>query len=162
MIATQLAEDLLNGNEEQRSAAAQTLATMGSEAAPAAVPLVMLIDDEAAGEWCVAALEELGPPPEESIATLAGFAQTAGEQPAYWSATLLGRLGSSAAPALPQLIDSATNHPAISVRERAVWAIGQIGPAAIDAAPKLAQIATSESGRIARLAKQALEEIQAR
>lgn len=160
MIATQLADDLLNGNDQQRSAAAQTLAAMGPEAAPAAVALVTLVDDKAAGEWCVAALEELGPPPADDVATLAGYCATASEQPAYWSATLLGRLEGAAAAAVPQLVEAATSHAAPSVRERAVWALGKIGPFAAQSRPALEQIASSESGRIARLAKQALKEIQ--
>ena len=55
---------------------------------------------------------------------------------AYWAATLLGRLESQAAPAVPQLAEALDRHTESTVRERAAWALGKIGPAA--AGPELA------------------------
>ena len=55
-----------------RGAAAERLASMGEDAAPAAAPLVRACGDaeEQVREQAVAALEDLGPPPAEAISQL--------------------------------------------------------------------------------------------
>lgn len=160
MTADRLATQLDNASPDQRLAAAQTLARMGEEASPAAAALAKHAADPDLGEWCVGALEELGPPPAGLAAELGRLVASGQELTAYWSATLLGRLGPAAAGQLPQLLQAATQHADAPVRERAVWAIGKLGPAAVAAVSTLRKISQSGSPRVKRLAEQALEAVE--
>jgi HEAT repeat protein len=45
----------------------------------------------------------------------------------------------------------------LPVRERAAWALGEIGPVANSAAPALRAAADGDDARLARLAQQALQ-----
>lgn len=159
MTPTQLAETLLNGDPEGRAAAAQALASLGPDARPAAVALVGSAGDPDAGAWCVAALEEMGPPSPGDVDRLTPLLKSNDETTAYWAATLLGRLEGDAAPAVTELMFAATIEGPLVVRERAVWALGKIGPAAASARPTLQFLTLAEHPRLARLATQALESI---
>jgi HEAT repeat protein len=145
----------------QQTAAATQLATLGAAAQPAAVALVrtVCIPDEEVLEACTAALEELGPPAADQIEPLAALAHDCSSDVAYWSVTLLGRAGQSAAGAVPELVKVLESDADLPVRERAAWALGQIGPSAKSAAPALTAAAQSMDARLSRLAKQALESI---
>ena len=145
-----------------RSSAAQRLARAGPEARGAAVPLVEAAadEDEEVREWAVAALEELGPPPAEDLDRLAALAEDPRRDVAYWAATLLGRLEHQAAPAVRALTSALVDHGEAPVRQRAAWALGQIGPAAAPALPALQQAADSRDPRLARLARRAIGSIQ--
>jgi hypothetical protein len=68
-----LAARLESTNADERAAAAEKLCQTGESAATAAIPLVRACGDadERVREWAVAALEDLGPPPADAIATLA-------------------------------------------------------------------------------------------
>ncbi|MEM9187431.1 MAG: HEAT repeat domain-containing protein [Planctomycetota bacterium] len=159
MTTEQLAAELSSGQAERRLAAARTLASLGQAAAPAAAILAATTGDAQAGEWCVAALEELGPPPVDQLGALTRLANEPDESIAYWAATLLGRRGPDAAAATNALATAAESHPAPAARERAVWALGEIGPAASAAAATLEALARSDQARLSRLAGQALEAI---
>lgn len=110
-----------------RATAAQKLATLGEQPA-AALPLVAALDDddEQAREWVVAALESLGPPRQMDLANLVGALAVASSLQVYWAATLLGRLGPSAASAREALAQVATAHADPSVKKRAAWALDRI------------------------------------
>ena len=115
--------------------------------------------DERVREWAVAALEDLGPPPTGAVQELVQLVTSGEPLVAYWAITLVGRFGqdaSSAVAALAACIDSSAD---ISVRQRAAWALGQIGPAALLARPALLQAAGQGDSRMARLASEALEAI---
>ncbi|MEN1679024.1 MAG: hypothetical protein AAGJ46_05495 [Planctomycetota bacterium] len=156
MTAEQLAAQLNSGSDEDRRAAAQLLAGMGEDATLAAAALAHNAADPAVGEWCVAALEELGPPPADQADRLGELLKNRAEQTAYWAATLLGRLGPVAAGHATGLAAAATDHGSLAVRERAVWAIGKIGPDAKAVAPAIAPLVEAGEPRLARWAKQAL------
>ena len=145
----------------QQTAAATELATLGPEAQGAAVALVrtVAIPDEEVLEACTAALEDLGPPAADQIAPLAALAHDCSSDVAYWSVTLLGRAGQSAAGAVPELVKVLESDADLPVRERAAWALGEIGPAAKSAAPALTTAAQSMDARLSRLAKKSLESI---
>jgi HEAT repeat protein len=64
-----------------------------------------------------------------------------------------------AASAVPALTWAITGQLALSVRQRAAWALGQIGPAAKPALDALRQAAASDDARLARLASGAIEKI---
>jgi HEAT repeat protein len=153
----------LSGREAgSRANAAQQLARLGEEARPAAVPLVRCCgdDDEPVREWSTAALEELGPPSPTDAEALAELLDHASADVGFWAATLLGRLGDKGAPAAAQLIQVLESSPHAAVRQRAAWALGQIGPAAAASLSALQHAASSEDSRLARLAQRAMEQIQ--
>jgi HEAT repeat protein len=146
-----------------QTAAAMELAKLGAAGQGAVVALVRTvgIPDEEVLEACTAALEEIGPPAADQIQPLAGLAHDCSSDVAYWSVTLLGRARDSAAIAVADLIRVVQSDADLPVRERAVWALGEIGPAAKIAAVALTAAAASNEVRLSRLAKKALESIGA-
>jgi HEAT repeat protein len=153
-----LMSQLASTDADARAAAAESLGQMATDAAPAAVSLVEACRDadDRVREWAVAALEDLGPPPEDAVKPLTLLVGDKNPLAAYWAATLLGRCGegaASAADALAKAVDSGVD---AAVRERAAWALGQIGPAASAARGVLEKAAASADERLARLAQAAL------
>lgn len=156
-----LAGQLESEDAQARSNAAELLSRMGEEAAPAAAALVQACGDpdDQLREFAVAALEDLGPPPAEAIGRLVGLVAHDAPLVAYWAATLLGRAGEDAASAVPALALCVDSTAELSVRQRAAWALGKIGPAAAAARDALARAARQDDPRLARLAAEAIEEI---
>ena len=152
-------EQLKAGDPSARLAAAERLAGLGEDAASAAAALVEACGDDDLRDACVGALEELGPPPVEQLAELATLLATQNESTAYWAATLLGRAGADAAPHSDRIAVVASDG-AKPVAERAVWALGKIGPGASTALPTLRTLAEAEEPRTARLAQQAIAAIE--
>src|SRR5262249_14436127 len=145
----------------ERGRAAEELSRLGPEAQAAAIPLARACGDNAeeVREWAVAALEDLGPP---AVADCAGLAELLSDEHAdvaYWAATLLGRLQAAAAPALSALTTALAQSPHLAVQQRAVWALGAIGPAAGNARPALEKAAAGQDPRLADLAQAALKQI---
>lgn len=116
--------------------------------------------DETVRENAVAELEEVGQPPVDSVNDLANLLAHQNADVGYWAATLIGRLGQSAAPATVSLALALEHDGPSNVRQRVAWALGKIGPSAETALPALRTAATSTDARLARLATQAIEEIQ--
>lgn len=168
MTVDQLTRQLSIGDTADRLSAAETLASMGPEAAPAAVELVRACGSESLREASVAALEELGPPPHELLTPLLSLVNDPHPDAAYWAITLIGRLGTDADRALADEINTAlVNATAItnemSVRERAVWALGKRAEVAQPTVPLLENLAAdAEYPRLARLAGDALAAIRGR
>ena len=156
-----LLEQLASTDAERRADAAEKLSRAGEAAATAATQLVRACGDadERVREWAVAALEDLGPPPSDAIAPLAKLVAAPDPLVAYWATTLLGRSGQDAATAVAALVACLDSQAEISVRQRAAWALGQIGPAAKSACGSLQQAAGQGDERLARLANEALEAI---
>ncbi len=144
-----------------RTTAAEKLAQLGELAQPAAVALVHAVnsEDEDLREWAVGALEGLGPPATDDVPKLTALLNRPEPDVAYWATTLLGRLKGDAAAAVGPLIEALNTHPATTVRERAAWALGQMGPAAAAAKDDLDQAAQSPSPRLAKLAQAALQQL---
>jgi HEAT repeat protein len=159
-IASYIAQ-LASKDAAQQAAAAEALAQLGPDARPAAVALVRACatDDDSIREWVTSALEGLGPPPAEQMTDLISLVGNKSLDVAYWAATLLGRLGAIAKPAVPALTQSLRSSAEQSVRERAAWALGQIGAAANSALPALREAAASKQPRLSRLATEALAAI---
>lgn len=159
---TQWTAELTHGDATVRAKAAQGLSRYPAEAQPAAVALVQAAGDadEGVREWVVAALEELGAPAVEQCGELAALVGHAEPDVAYWAATLLGRLGEAAAPAVERLTMVLEQSNAANVRERIVWALGQIGPQAAAAVPTLKQLSSSDNPRLARMATKAIQLIE--
>lgn len=151
------------GSEQQpeRQAAAEELLRMGAEAAPAALALVGAADsDDETRSLATGALEDLGAPPLGMVPDLAAALKRPTLDGPYWAATLLGRLKADAAPAVERLADAAARHPQITVRQRATWALGEIGAAASPALETLEQVAMDADPRLARLASEAMGKIR--
>ena len=149
-------------NADDRAAAAEKLCQMGESAATAVIPLVRACGDadERVREWAVAALEELGPPPDDVIATLATLATGSVPLAAYWAVTLLGRAGQAAGSTAGVLAECLESGDA-AVAQRAAWALGKLGPAAAVAQARLRAAAQSADPRLASLAAEALAAIGA-
>ena len=84
-----------------RQQAAEQLSQLGPDAAPASVAIVQKLEsaDDVTKELLIAAIEESGPPPVDSVSKLAQLCHSGHEETAYWAITLLGRLESKAAKA---------------------------------------------------------------
>jgi HEAT repeat protein len=163
-----LTADLKKPDATVRARAAEQLAHLAEDAAPAAVALVEALGDvdDTVRDWANAALESVGPPSADDAVKLAALASDLRLNVAYWAVTLLGRLG--AADELPAdgsvvmvsvLTSELQSHPEIAVRERAAWALGQIGKPAASALTALQQAAGDSRPRLSRLAKEALDKI---
>ena len=157
----QLIAALAAADPVERARAADQLARLGPDARAAAVPLVQTCGDqeEEVREWAVAALEEMGPPPVTDMGVLASLLGGQNADGGYWAATLLGRLGGDAGPAVPALAAALSRSTDVSVRQRAAWALGKIGPPATGALDALKQAADGDDPRLARLADRAIEQI---
>ena len=156
-----LSKQLVSTDPEQRAAAAELLSRAGEDAAAAAVQLVTACGDadDRVRECAVAALEDLGPPLAADIPTLIKLVDSGDPLAAYWAITLLGRSGKSAAEAVAVLVASVESSADLSVRQRAAWALGKIGPVAAAARGTLRRAASQGDERLARLANEALRAI---
>lgn len=158
MEASHAVQSLGGTNLEERRQAAEACAKDPSIAMAALIPLCRCCSDsdEQVSQWSSAALEELGPPSVDELDSLVELT-TSEESTAYWAVTLIGRLESKGAPAAKHLANLIEKEKTpVEVRNRAIWAIGQIG--VTDAAIKvtLEKAAQSENARTARLAAKAL------
>ena len=161
MDVSKLIESLRSSEPVQRSEAAQELAKLGEAAQPAAVPLVETCadSDSDAFEWVVAALEQLGPPAKNDLAKLATLAGNEAQDVAYWAITLLGRAKREAQSAVDALAHTLDTHAESSVRQRAAWALGEIGVATEPARSALKNAAAASDRRLATLAGEALKRL---
>jgi HEAT repeat protein len=152
---------LESGDVSARCGSAEKLAHLGEQARPAAVALVRALatEDEDLREWAVGALEGMGPPNVDDVSRLAELLNRSELEVAYWAATLLGRLDGQAASAVGQLTEALEGHAEMAVRERAAWALGQIGRDAAAAKAVLSLAAKSPNPRLAKLAKAAIERL---
>jgi HEAT repeat protein len=139
--------ELTDADGRKRLSAAENLCHQAEAAQPAAVALAKAAadEDDDVREAVVAALEDLGPPPLDQLGQLTPLLADPDAAPA------VAALTSALAPAAP-----------LTVRQRAAWALGNIGPAAASATPALEMAAAHNDPRLARLAKQALDQIRAK
>jgi len=143
----------------ERGEAARLLCQAGPAANSAAVALVHAVgdDDEDVRQWATAALEDLGPPPLDDLHRLGEVLSQPQADRAYWAATLIGRLGPEGQAAVAALAATVGSKQPLTVQQQAVWALGQIGPAAHQAQDTLRTAAASPDPRLRRLAEAALE-----
>lgn len=159
--ATVLAHQLRDKQVEVRARAAEELSQQGEEARAAAVALVEACgDDESVSQWAVSALEQLGPPPAETAQPLARLTESDHELVSYWAVTLLGRLRDAADTAVPAVVKALGSSPHLSVRQRAAWALGEMGVGSAAVTAALATAAQSQDARLSRMAQQALDQLK--
>jgi len=161
MEASHAVQALGGTNLEERRKATEACAKAPSMAQAAIVPLCRCCsdEDEQVGQWSQAALEELGPPDADELDSLLELT-TSKESTAYWAVTLIGRLqakATTAAAPLGKLIEK--EGTPVEVRNRAIWAIGQIGAADNAIKATLQKASQSENPRTARLASKALDKL---
>ena len=144
-----------------RREAARRLVQAGPVASPAALALVQAVgnDDEEVTIQAGEALENLGPPSAEDLPELIRLLTHDNPDCGYWAATLVGRLGARGVDAVPALSAVVRSEEALAVRERAAWALGEIGPAAHATRETLEAASRSDSPRLARLAQESLKRI---
>jgi HEAT repeat protein len=161
MELAQLINDLNADQVSLRRRAAEALSRHPQPQA-AAVSLVRACGDpdEQVREWAVSAVEGLGAPSIGDISALSELLCSDSEDASYWAATLLGRLGPASAAAVPQLTQLLVSPAAIASRQRAAWALGKIGPSAASAIDEIQQAADDDNPRLARLARQAIQQIR--
>ncbi len=157
VTVAELTEQLKRGPRPERVAAAEALSRL-ADGAQAAIPALVLhaaAADEELREWCVAALEHIGPPANDQLEEMTRLAKAADATIAYWALTLLGRAGDSAAEAVPVAIDRLADATNPALQQRAAWALGEIGRAAPETIAALSEAAMA-SGPLAAHAKAAL------
>jgi HEAT repeat protein len=161
MGINQLVAALSASDANARAQAAEQLAQLGPDAQPATVALVLACGDEAeeVRQWATAALDGIGPPEASDVRLLASFLEGRSPDVGYWAATLLGRLKAEAALAVDALAGAVAESTHLSVRQRAAWALGEIGPAAAVAVPALQKAAADPDPRLSRLAQEAIGHI---
>jgi len=123
-----LATALKSDDVAKRVAAAEKIASLGESAANLAIPLVNALADEneSVREFATSALEDCGAPAQDDVDRLEQLLGSSNADVAYWSATLLGRLGDGAIQAVEALKTAAAEHGSPEVRQRATWALGKI------------------------------------
>jgi HEAT repeat protein len=144
---------LQDSDQDVRANAAEALSLLGPEAALAAVELVAACaDHEVVREYAVAALEGMGAPLEESIAGLMGLLSHQDSLVLYWAVTLLGRVRESRDEIEKAVAIVARDSSDLAVRQRAVWALGNMRPLLPATKSMLQVLRASEDPRLARLA----------
>jgi HEAT repeat protein len=163
MHISELGDILSSDDQAMRRRAAEVLSQNADAAVDVAVDLVRHVadSDRVVAEYCVATLEELGPPAASQLDDLAILASDNHADVAYWAVTLIGRSGAAAATHALRLGDVVASDAPPQVRERAAWALGRIGPAAMAAVPQLESSTHAVPQSVARAVAQALTSIRA-
>ena len=159
MNVTQLVEQLHTGNPMERRAAAETLC-LDQEMAAEAIPALVRYcgdDDRTVAEYCVASMEELGPPSDAQLAEIAELARSTNPEIVYWASTFLGRAGEAAASQAALLGSIVASDLEPYARRRAAWAIGKLGKSGATQAAQLESATNSSDPALARTARQVLE-----
>lgn len=126
-----------------RSSIVVVLGELGPAAGPAIPTLLALLGQKAAESAAiVTALGQIGA--EEAVETLAEIAQDRDAELAVRAILALGQLGEKAQGAIPVLVNC-LRHPDPTIKDRAGWALSQMGDAVLPAAIFLL---TSEDGEL--------------
>jgi hypothetical protein len=123
-----------------------------------AAVLPLVVDpDEQTRHWACESLDRvLKPEIDELPGLIETLRGTTDGEVEYWTATMIGRLGPDAASATAVLATVLLDSSCLAARERAAWALSQIGPAARSAVNSLRQIGNDDPPRLRRLAESAL------
>ena len=161
MDSSVLSQQLGDSDKATRRLAAERLSQNMELAAEVADELVAHAgdDDRTVAEYCVAALEELGPPALSQLDSLARLAEAKNSEVAYWAVTLLGRAGELAGAHAATLGSVVAGDAAPAVRERAAWALGRLGAMAAPARADLEAAAEGDLPSLARTASKSLAKI---
>ena len=119
-------------------------------------------EDDEIRMWASEALESaIQPNSSELLMLIQLLESTNDSEICYWAATMLGRLGRNAGASAGALEACVRESMYLPARERATWALTQIGPAAQVAIPTLQEASETAPPRLQRMAQAALERIDA-
>jgi HEAT repeat protein len=143
----------------RRSAIRGLVDAGGQQSGVTAAVLALVVDrDEQTRNWACEALDRVIAPDQDELGSLIEIMRdTSDGEVEYWTATMLGRLGSGAARATATLASVLLDSSCLAARERAAWALSQIGPAARSSLNALRQIGKDDPPRLRRLAETAME-----
>lgn len=111
--------------------------------------------------WAAEALESsIQPKREEVLQLIQLLEQAADGEICYWAATMLGRLGQESAVATAALANCLQHSMYLPARERAAWALGQIGAEAASAITTLDDARQTAPPRLSQLAAEAIAAIR--
>ncbi len=156
--------DLLSHEKRIRIAAMRTLVKSGKpQGGATAIVIRMSIDrDEEVRSWACEALESVVVPNADEVPELTELLRsTCDGEVEYWTATMIGRIGGAAGGAAGALASCLLDSRCLAARERAAWALSELGPAARSATNALRQIGPEDPPRLQRLAATALDAISA-
>lgn len=125
----------------------------------AIVPMAGSRDDDVR-MWASEVLESSIKPTEDEVTDLIRLMDENDDgEVCYWAATMLGRLGEASVAAVPALASCMSESMYLPARERAAWALAQIGAQAADAISTLKQVSETAPPRLQRLANEAIARI---
>lgn len=164
-VALPLSDRLSHPRAAVRRDAVRSILTAGDrQRGITAAVLALLTDpDEQTRHWACEALDRMvSPDPNELDELIHIMRQTTDGEVEYWTATMLGRLGVVAVRATGVLASVLLDSSCLAARERAAWALSQIGPAARCALNALRQIGEDDPPRLRRMAAAAMETMSGR
>ncbi len=162
---TALKNELSHDDAERRCAAMRKLSQSGRKQSGVTANVILLVVDnnEEVRDLAVEALESsVMPTPNEVHELIQVLRETKDGEIEYWTATMLGRLGVVASGATAVLASCLLDSPYLAARERAAWALSEIGPAARSAMNALRQIGPEDPPRLQRLASSAIQSLVGR
>ncbi|RPH81274.1 MAG: HEAT repeat domain-containing protein [Planctomycetaceae bacterium] len=148
----------------RRNAIRELLAHSSAITGLTAVVVRLVADrDEAVRATATECLEKIVKPGVEEVTELTTLLrETCDGEVEYWAATMLGRIGFPAERSVGALASVLLDSPCLAARERAAWALGQIGPGARAALNALRQIGHDDPPRLRRLAETAINTMNQR
>lgn len=160
-----LQTELTHRDPHHRCEAIRKIAQSGKTYVGLTATIIRLVADrdEETRAWACEALESLVVPEPSDLAELTQLLRETNDGDIeYWSATMIGRLGSAAGPATGALANCLLDSACLAARERAAWALSEIGPPARGAVNALLQIGPDDPPRLQRLAASAIQAVARR
>lgn len=157
--------ELSHHEVKRRCSAVRKLAQGGRNQSGITTAVILLVadQDEETRNWACEALESTVVPLPNEVSGLIELLRDKNDgEIEYWSATMLGRLGTVAAGATAVLANCLLDSPHLAARERAAWALSEIGPAARSAMNALRQVGPEDPPRLQRLAATAIQSVVGR
>ncbi len=156
----QWAAALASGIEDRQITALRQISSLESITglATTVVGLAGSANDEVR-MWAAEAMEQAIQPEPADVTDLIELMSTSPDgEVCYWSVTMIGRLGVRGADSVAALENCLLHSNYLAAKERAVWAISQIGPDAMAAVPTLKKLVQEQtrSPRLVRLATEVL------
>jgi len=154
--------ELSQSDVNRRCAAIRSIAQSESAHSGITTTVIRLVSDknEEVSTWaCESLVSRICPLPIEANDLIDLLRETKDGEVEYWAATMLGRLGPVASRATAVLANCLLESPCLAARERAAWALSEIGPPARSAINALKQIGPEDPPRLQRLAAAAIQSV---
>ena len=157
------AQDLASGSEQRQVSALRQISSRESVLGLAATVVALSgSENDEIRMWAAEAMETAIQPQKADMESLIEMMTASPDgEVCYWSATMIGRLGLLGAAAVPALEDCLLNSNYLAARERAVWALSQVGPNAVAALTTLQELADQpdQHVRLSRLAAEVVRRL---